>query len=585
MNITKKITSLILCLSIILSFSSCNTKNENQEKKFDNYLQKLFIDEVSSDTLTLHFMVKNPEAMGIKEKEPTFGEFSSKDIGKDSREIEKELKLLSSFNKKKLNEKQQITYDVLMETLNQAKNNKGFEYYKSNFTPIGGFQTNIQTNLVEYNFYSKKEVDIYIKLLDKFNAYVKELIQFEKDRAEKGFGSRDDVLEKVIVQCKEFIAPQENCLITVFNEKIEKVEGLTKEEKIKYKQDNEKAIKEKVIPTYQYIIDELTKLKGKCKNEKGLSHFESGKKYYENLIKEKLGSEKNIDSLIKMIEKDISAQFSILPTLISSNADLILEMENPKVKITKPEEIMDDLKAKITDEFPTFPKVNLEILPIYKSIENENILGYCLSPAVDDQMNNKIRINETASKDNSLKLYTLMAHEGYPGHLYQMTYFNQTKPHNIRNALSFLGYMEGWATYVENKAYEYADLGNDELTTLMQIDNLLNGAMVCRVDIGVNYEGWSIEETQKYLNLFGLDSREVAQDLYTLVIGDPGALIPYYVGYLEVKELENYARNELKNDFSIKEFHKSFLECGPAPFGIVRKQIEKYIKETKTNKK
>lgn len=585
MNLTKKLTSLVLCLSIILSFSACNTKNQSQEKKFDDYLQKLFVDEVSSDTLSLNFTVKNPEAMGIKEKEPSFGNFKAKDVAKDSREIEKEIKLLSSFDKKKLNEKQQLTYDVLMETLNQGKNNKGFEYYKSNFTPIGGFQTNIQTNLVEYNFYSKKEVDIYLKLLDKFNAYVKELIQFENDRAQKGFGTRDDVLEKVIVQCKEFIAPEENCLITVFNEKIETVEGLTQQQKTKYKKDNEKAIKEKIIPTYQYIIDELTKLKGKCKNQMGLCHFENGKKYYENLVKQKLGSKKNIDSLIKMIEKDISVQFSILPSLVTADSNLFLQMENAKAKVTKPEEIINDLKSKIADEFPKYPEVDLKILPIYKSIENENILGYCLNPAVDDKMNNKIRINETASKDNSLKLYTLMAHEGYPGHLYQMTYFNETKPYNIRTVLNYLGYMEGWATYVENKSFEYADLGNDKLTTLMQIDNLLNGAMVCRVDIGVNYEGWTIEETQKYLNLFGLNSREVAEDLYTLVIGDPAALLPYYVGYLEVKELENYARNELEDDFSIKEFHKAFLDCGPASFGIVRKQIEKYIQETKENKK
>lgn len=579
MKKTARVLSLILCMAMVFSFVACNQKTESQ--KFDEFCKQEYIEYVTGDTLTLHYSVKDPKAMGITEKEPTFGNFNLEEIKKEIANIETEIKKLSEFKRSELSKQQQLTYDIIMESLKTEQKAKGFEYYSSNFTPIGGFQSNIQTNFVEYTFYNKQDVSNYIALLNQFDSYVNKLLDFEKERAEKGFGLRDDILDKSIEQCKEFIAPQENCLITVFNEKVVDVKDLTDAEKTEFKEANKKAVNEKIVPTYQSIIKELTNLKGKCKNQDGLVKFENGKAYYEYLVEKKVGSEKTVAEIAKAIDTDLLSQITVLQKLIQADASVLMSFDKAKVNITDPKAMIDDLKGKISKGYPEYPDVNLNIKPIYKSIENDNILGYCLVPPVDDQSNNSIRINETASKDNALGLYNLMAHEGYPGHLYQMTYFNATKPDHIRSALDFIGYSEGWATYVERESFEFAQLGGEALTTLMQINDALDLGFACRIDIGVNYEGWDVAKVNEYLTGFGLGSEEMALSLYQTVIGDPAAFLPYYVGCLEVIELENYTKDELGDKFDIKEFRKAFLDCGPAPFGIVKQEVQKYIDSKK----
>ncbi len=62
-----------------------------------------------------------------------------------------------------------------------------------------------------------------------------------------------------------------------------------------------------------------------------------------------------------------------------------------------------------------------------------------------------------ASTYTALDLYTTLAHEGYPGHLYQTILSGSTTLGSVRNLLNFGGYIEGWATYVEMYAYGLSD--------------------------------------------------------------------------------------------------------------------------------
>lgn len=73
-------------------------------------------------------------------------------------------------------------------------------------------------------------------------------------------------------------------------------------------------------------------------------------------------------------------------------------------------------------------------------------------PAIDNTKENVIYINQGHIPDD-LDFYTTLAHEGYPGHLYQTTYFASTNPAPLRSLLNFGGYTEGWATYSEMMSY------------------------------------------------------------------------------------------------------------------------------------
>ena len=67
-----------------------------------------------------------------------------------------------------------------------------------------------------------------------------------------------------------------------------------------------------------------------------------------------------------------------------------------------------------------------------------------------------------------IRLFTTLAHEGYPGHLYQTTYYANTNPDPLRNLLNFSGYVEGWATYAEMCSYYLSSLEKPYATLLQK---------------------------------------------------------------------------------------------------------------------
>jgi len=203
-----------------------------------------------------------------------------------------------------------------------------------------------------------------------------------------------------------------------------------------------------------------------------------------------------------------------------------------------------------------------------------------MSPAIDDQDNNLIRVNGKHTDG----MWTTLAHEGYPGHMLQNAYYMSTDPEPIRTVLSFLGYKEGWAMYACYDAISYYTFdgvdNSEDVARLYQINDELNYLVCGRIDIGINYEGWSVQDAKDYLNGKGLNG-DAAEELYTTMVGDPAVYQSYSTGYYEMQSIRNYAEKELGSKFDLKEFNTVILETGPCQFNILKEQVDKYISTKK----
>lgn len=135
-------------------------------------------------------------------------------------------------------------------------------------------------------------------------------------------------------------------------------------------------------------------------------------------------------------------------------------------------------------------------------IPSKNYLSpaFYLIPPIDDTAHNVIYINP-ASNYNALELYTTLAHEGYPGHLYQTVTFEEHNTEPLRSILSFGGYTEGWATYVEMYSFStWAE--NPTLASLYQKDRSLMLGIASLLDIGIHYHGYSRSQVAQFLSKF-----------------------------------------------------------------------------------
>jgi uncharacterized protein (DUF885 family) len=234
-----------------------------------------------------------------------------------------------------------------------------------------------------------------------------------------------------------------------------------------------------------------------------------------------------------------------------------------------PEQILANLKQNIYNSFPEAPSVNVTVKHVPSALENYLSPAFYLIPAIDNFKENTIYINQ-AHATNDIRSFTTLAHEGYPGHLYQTTYFASTNPDPLRTILSFQGYVEGWATYAEMCSYYISPL-EKPLATVLQKNNSLILGLYAAADIGIHYDGWSLADTVGFFQKYGITDAAVVQEIYEHIVCDPANYLTYYVGYLEFLELKKEVMNLEKDNFSQKEFHKKVLEIGPAPFEILRK--------------
>lgn len=575
------IVVLCLSLSLILTGNSCSQPGkalqvQRLQHNFDLFMNDLFINEVQSDTLSLNYSLANPENYGIEPKETTLGKYNIDKMSESLALKENYLNRLMSFDYNSLSADQKLTYDIVKNYLEMDLNSGDFLYYNECLGPTTGIQAQLPILLAEYTFHDKEELDEYIRLLSCVYDYFEEIVRFEREKSERGLFMNDAVALRIISQCEAFIEdPESNFLIEYFNEKISNYDGLTKEEKTYYKALNKEAVLSDVIPAYQMLIDALYGLLGTGTNKAGLYYYPEGQAYYEHLAKYLTGSDKSMEDMAKMLEAAIRRGIVDITTLTLEDTKLVDKyLAFNSFPITNPEEIISDLKKDIAKDFPAAVPVNCNIKYVPPSLSEYLSPAMYLIPPIDNYTNNNIYINGNDKKTLSM-IYTTVAHEGYPGHLYQCVYFRSRKPAPIRNLLNFVGYDEGWATYVELYSYYLAGI-DENLAHFMEANNIVILCMYARADIGIHYEGWTKSTVVDYVTNY-IGDPKIAEVIYNTLLEEPAIYLPYAVGYLEIMELRNKAEQLLGDDFVAKDFHEFLLNIGPAQFDIIETYMNQWI--------
>ena len=240
-------------------------------------------------------------------------------------------------------------------------------------------------------------------------------------------------------------------------------------------------------------------------------------------------------------------------------------------EISNPSSILVTLENCMEDAFPELPDVDVQVKYVQKSMEEYLSPAFYMIPPIDNSTENVIYINQGRMPDD-LTLFTTLAHEGYPGHLYQTVYYQSLNPDPIRSLLNFGGYTEGWATYCEMISYYYSPLSK-EMATLMQKNSSLILGLYALADIGIHYTGWSLAETITFFGSYGITDTDTIQDIYQLIVADPANYLKYYIGYVEFLKLKKNAIETWGDDFSQKRFHQEVLEIGPASFNTLKHYI------------
>ncbi len=556
-------------------------KAQKAQADFEALCQELFKDEVSQSYLTLHYSLTDPESYGITDYPKTFGDFSLETMEESMKEQEELRQALAAINPDYLTGNQRLTYRILVKTLEYELLSKGLELYYQPLAPSTGIQAQLPILLTEFAFYKKQDVEDYLTLLSDMDHYYQQILDFEREKAAAGLSMTDACIDQIAEESSAYLLPPEqNLMSSGFDRRIDSMEDLTDEEKADFKARNLTVLEEHFIPAYQLLIQGLEELKGSCTNEQGLCYDPKGKDYYEYLVESSIGTTYDgMDDLQKAIEQQISSDLLAIAQILKDYPDILDQIDQFSFSETEPERIIELLKTEAGKDFPEVVSYSYVTKYVPEELQKSLSPAFFLVPPMNQYDNCVIYINPGSSA-GSQTLFTTLAHEGIPGHLYQNVYFLSNCDSNLRKILSFLGYSEGWATYVENYSYTIDNGLSPELGQVLAHNASATLGIHALMDLNINYYGWDIGKVENYVKQYfdvGQGEDNVVETIYHAMKNAPSNYMTYFVGYLEILKMRDRAQEILKDKFQIKEFHRFLLDMGPAPFTVIEPYFEAWV--------
>lgn len=548
-----------------------------EQERFSSYTYDLFLESVLDNTINLHYTIADPESYGITEYPITLGSFeewTEEDILNDLDEMAVEL---ATYDYSLLTDEQKMTYDILAHYIDTERNTSSLSLYYEPLGPTTGAATQLPITFAEYSFYCEQDIQDYLQLLPLLQSYFESIMAFEQKKADAGLFMTESTLDANIDICDDFMEnPDNNFLITSFTSRMEEIDWLNEQTKADYIVQNKTLVFDTVFPAYNYLSTTLESMRGYCTEAGGLTRLPEGKEYFTYLMETRIGSGRTPEEMLELIETYQQKQLNEMYGIISTNEVVASALNNPfSFALTDPTEILECLKEKIEDDYPEIPETTYTIRYVEKELEDVLSPAFYMIPPLDRYLENTIYINN-GSVDSST-LFTTLAHEGYPGHLYQNVYFNSKNTEPLRSMLSYLGYSEGWATYVENEAYAY-DKASKNLLRVYELNNTVTLSIYAALDICINYLGWGYAEAGEYIaQFFGQLEDSVVTEIYDSIAGDPCYYLAYHGGYLEIMEMRSIAEATLGDDFNLKDFHTFFLDLGECPFSLANERLADWL--------
>ena len=604
--------------------------HKKDEKQFSHITSALFAEEMTASTLNMHYTLANPADFGIQKYEPVLPVYSPASALQNQAAAENTFSALQAVHPEKLSLRDSYTHKLLLRSLENSLKAAQFPYYDEPLSPASGMQSQLPILLAEYTFRSRRDAEDYLALLDQTDEYFSSLLCFEQEKADAGLLMPASSLEKVIKQCdiivtKKALADGTHFLQTTFEERIRALcrqESLTEAEAETYLAENNRLLETVVQPAYTALADGLFVLKDSSIPLTGLAAKPEGKAYYEQLLISQTGSSRPVSEIKELLHSQFTKELDAVKRIAAANPTLLEHMNTTEYTVfpyKNAEEMLLDLQERMKEDFPAFPEKNdkdgntpdknrlreyrgnvseaaslserftqslpsVTVKAVSPSLEPYTAPAFYLTAPLDDTDNNVIYINHKNSP-SGLELYTTLAHEGYPGHLYQTVYSNrsflQSGENNARQLLWYGGYQEGWALYVEFLSFDYASALLKEHNRPLDAEGVqlekhnrsLQLCLYSLLDILIHYENASFSDTAKMLENFGIKNNSAAKAIYTYIAENPCNYLKYYLGYLEILSLKQEARKLWDDSYTDYRFHTFFLDCGPSDFTSLKERL------------
>lgn len=602
--------SIFLTLFALISVFTLHLYGKtHQDARFRAFAQSFFLEEVQANPIHLHYTIDDPAAYGIDESSLTLPIYQAGSAAEEIYALSRTREALKGIDPNALQEKNRRLYELLDSYLAAASDVAAYPYFSEPLSPSSGVPSELPILFAEYRLDDISDVENYLGILEQIPAYFDGLILYEQEKAAAGLFMSDTTADRMIAQCgalldADTLAEGSHFLETTFSDRLQRLvdQGiLTSDKASAYIAQHQRLLTTLVVPAYDRLADALTLLKGEGGELCGLADRENGRDYYLALLRLRTGSYRNISDIKRLLAEDLKLNYESLVALLRQNPALqSMIMQTPALlPEMSPEEVLNDLREEIGTSYPAIPK-GRDNTPIHSTIKyvDESLAAYSapafyMTPPIDNICENLICLNPKDTGDD-LSLYTTLAHEGYPGHLYQTVYSKRYQEQEgslpLGSVLYYGGYVEGWAMYVELASYDRATAlavrEHPEAALYYQVcrlDRQFRLGLYSLLDVAIHYDGLSLEEVALLCRGLGITDSEALSSLYTYIAEEPCNYLKYYLGYLEIMELKKQASvlwsdtgrmsATYDNTDFLYRFHSFLLQNGPADYRTLARRL------------
>lgn len=544
------------------------------QAEFDLLLDDLVKELSQGLGLELHFIFENPENFGVL-RELNFGSIEDGDeyYAEYAGMCKQYRERLNGIDYNALTDGQKLNYNRLAHELEAGLKYQDLKTntYCGLFSINNNAISNLSTIVTEYAILNRKDAEDLIAALDTLPEYLDKVIEAaRKSYITDGCLLTDGMIDEVTGKVDDLLVTENNPWADAFAENLKQA-GLGESEYQELVETFRNKLFSNVFPALKKFGEEAEKMRANVSKEPfGMCKLPGGKEFFEFLAQETVGVSMNGYQMLEYMQKRFDSELTEWQKVVYSDLSILSRYPYDGYRELDAEKILNSLKEYIKNDYPAIPDTEFIVSALPKALQIPGVLAYFLSPQYDNQGRKVIRFNPSGvTEDDGASFFSTLAHEGYPGHLYQNEFFaNCEGYHPINQIFGYTGYMEGWAVIAGQEAYKYI-IPDEKLAFITAGDYNLSMEMISITAIGVHYAGWNADDVKAFLKPYGF--AQFAESFYEEVLADPVVYLPYTFGRCLMLDTMDKLKEKGYTDLEAKT---AILNMGPCTFDVLWKNLD-----------
>ncbi|MGH8252455.1 MAG: DUF885 domain-containing protein [Steroidobacteraceae bacterium] len=225
-------------------------------------------------------------------------------------------------------------------------------------------------------------------------------------------------------------------------------------------------------------------------------------------------------------------------------------------------------------------KASVRVKRVPPDIQDGAALGYMNPASIDGARPAIYYINlKSTHLWPKYQIPTLTAHEGLPGHTWQLAYLaeHSSEIPLMWQLMGFNAFIEGWALYAEQSIDELGIYANDPFGQIGYLQAQQFRACRMVVDTGLHALNWTREQAIQFLVAETGKGRDAATSEIDRYCVSPGQACGYKAGHNEILRQRERAKTALGARFDLAAFNDALVMTGGVPLTVLGTAVDQFI--------